>query len=299
LRHETVLGELAERALWSASSLETWTGCPVKWFVERLLRTEGIDPDPEPLARGALAHAALKQTLEALRERTGSARITPTSVGAAKRLLRDALVELEGTHPLTRAPERLPGARRRLGVDLERYLEHAAEQASPLEPTHLELGFGFEEEDLPPLDLGDGVMLRGRIDRVDSGSTGEAVVYDYKGRAAPAGARWASDGVLQVALYMRAVEQLLGLRAVGGFYQPLAGRDIKARGVLDAGSGVELDVVRTDKLEGPQMEELLDACLTAARRAAGEARAGALAPRPHTCAYNGGCSYPTICRCER
>ncbi|MGH2910899.1 MAG: PD-(D/E)XK nuclease family protein, partial [Solirubrobacteraceae bacterium] len=164
LRHEAVLDELAERTLWSASSLEAWRGCPVKWFVERLLRLSDIDPDPEPIVRGALAHAALRQTLEGLRAQTGSARLTPASVGGAKRLLRDALLELEPQYPLTRAPERLAGARRRLGVELERYLDHAAGQESPLEPTHLELGFGFEDGDLPPLDLGEGVMLRGRID---------------------------------------------------------------------------------------------------------------------------------------
>lgn len=298
LRHEVVLGELGERALWSASSLESWRACPVKWFVERLLRPPDIDPDPEPIARGALAHAALKQTLEGLRTRTGSARLTPASVGTAKRLLREALVELEPQHPLTRAPERLAGARRRLGVDLERYLHHAAEQSSPLEPTHLELGFGFEDGDLPPLDLGEGVMLRGRIDRVDTGRGGEAVVYDYKGRAAPPGAKWASDGAFQVALYMRAVEQLLGARAVGGFYQPLAGREPRARGVLDADSEVELEAVRTDKLPREQVRELLEACVAAALTAAAEAKAGGLQPRPDSCAYNGGCSYPTICRCE-
>ena len=86
--------------------------------------------------------------------------------------------------------------RRRLQSDLERYLEHAAELASPLEPTPLELGFGFaagdergEASELPALELGGGVRLRGRIDRVDVGAHGEAVVYDYKGGRAPAGAR--------------------------------------------------------------------------------------------------------------
>ncbi|HEY2632035.1 MAG TPA: PD-(D/E)XK nuclease family protein [Solirubrobacteraceae bacterium] len=299
LTSETAIGALRERPLWSASSLESFTGCPVKWFVERWLRLADIDPDPEPIARGALAHAALKQTLEALRERTGSARLTPASVGRAKRLLREALVQLEPRHPLTHAPERVAGARRRLGVDLERYLDRAAECESPLEPTHFELGFGFEEEDLPPFDLGDGVMLRGRIDRVDLNSAGEAVVYDYKGRAAPPSAKWASDGTFQVALYMRAVEQLLGVGAVGGFYQPLAGRDIKPRGVLDTDSAVELEVVRTDKLDHAGTRELLEACMEGARQAAREARSGALEPRPDTCAFKGGCSYPTICRCER
>jgi ATP-dependent helicase/DNAse subunit B len=296
---EGVLSELRERALWSASSLESWTGCPVKWFVERVLRSEQIDPNPEPIARGGLAHAALKDTLEHLRERTGSARLTPASLGLAKRLLREALAKLQASYPLSVAPERLPGARRRLEVDLERYLECAAEQASPLEPRHLELEFGFEQDGIPPLELGEGVLLRGRIDRVDVGAGGEAVVYDYKGRSAPPGVKWADEGVLQMALYMRAVERLLGHTPVGGFYQPLAGRDIRARGVLDADSDVELDCVRTDRLESSQLHELLDQCLATALRAASQARSGALEPRPDTCAYNGGCAYPTICRCER
>jgi RecB family exonuclease len=152
---------------------------------------------------------------------------------------------------------------------------------------------------LPALDLGEGVRLRGRIDRVDIGSAGEAVVYDYKGRSAPPAARWVGDGALQVALYMRAVEKLLGHAPAGGLYQPLAGRDIRARGVLDADSGLELECVRTDVLERPQLEELLDACVALASRAAAQARSGALEPRPDTCAYGGGCAYPTICRCER
>ena len=318
LRDERMLGEMRERVLWSASSLKSWTGCPVRWFVERLLRADDIEPDPEPLKRGGLAHAALKDTLERLRERGGSARLTPASVGLAKRLLAEALLELEPSYPLSVAPERLPGARRRLQVDLERYLECAAEQASPLEPTYLELEFGFAQETgdesggssarsgaaggveaLPPLQLGNGVLLRGRIDRVDLGRAGEAVVYDYKGRSAPPAAKWLGDGAFQLALYMRAVEALLDRTAVGGFYQPLAGRDIRARGVLDGDSAVELECVRTDRLEHEQMRELIDQCLAAALRAAAEARSGALEPRPDTCAYNGGCAYPTICRCER
>ena len=77
---------------------------------------------------------------------------------------------------------------------------------------------------LPALDLGDRLRLRGRIDRVDIATGGgQGVVYDYKGRLAPAAAKWTEQGNVQVALYMRAVEELLGLEAAGGFYQPLSG----------------------------------------------------------------------------
>jgi RecB family exonuclease len=302
LRDERVLAELRERRVWSASSLELWASCPVRWFVERLLGGEELGPASEPLARGSLAHAALKLVLVRLREQTGSARLTASSLAPAKQQLREALDGLLEEHLLSVAPERVDAARRRLLRDLERYLEHAAEQSSPLEPTYLEWEFGFEDREppcLPALELGDGLFVRGRIDRIDIGADGEAVVYDYKGRVAPPSARWLREDAWQVALYMKAAQDLLGVRPVGGFYQPLAGRELAARGVLDADAGIELHCVRTDRVDHDELERLLGDCLSAARAAALEARAGALQPRPGTCAYGGGCSYPTICRCER
>ena len=108
---------------------------------------------------------------------------------------------------------------------------------------------------LPALDLGEGLRLRGRIDRVDvAAGGGQAVVYDYKGRNAPPAAKWTEQGNVQVALYMRAVEELLGLEAVGGFYQPLSGGDLRARGVLDGESGVEIECVKGERREHAEVQ---------------------------------------------
>jgi ATP-dependent helicase/DNAse subunit B len=305
LRDELLLAELAARP-WSASSLEKRIDCPVAWFVERMLRPEPFEPEPEPLVRGALAHVALKDTLEGLRDETGSARLTRSVLPRAHQLLGEALDANEAGHPLSVAPERRAAVRRRLLADLERYLTQAAEHESPLEPAELELGFGFSGEDdrgeassLPALQLGGGVTLRGRIDRVDVGPGGEAVVYDYKGKDPPAAARWIKDGKVQVALYMRAVEELLGRPVVGGFYQPLTGSDLRARGVLDGDAPIELECVAKDVREHAELRELLAEALATARVAAEHAVSGALDPRPPTCAWKGGCMYPTICRCER
>jgi hypothetical protein len=248
----------------------------------------------------------LKDALEGLRRRTGSARLTPATLAPALELLDEALVANESAHPLSVAPERRAAVRRRLQADLERYLAQAAASESPLEPTELELGFGFDGGDdrgeattLPAFELGGGFRLRGRIDRIDVAPSGEAVVYDYKGKDAPAAARWIKEGKLQIALYMSAAEQLLGLEVVGGLYQPLAGGDLRARGVLDGDSGLELDCVSTDVRERAEVSELLDEALAAARAAAEAAARGELRAQPQSCAYRGGCRYPTICRCER
>jgi RecB family exonuclease len=140
------------------------------------------------------------------------------------------------------------------------------------------------------------VKVRGRIDRVDVRRDGEAVVYDYKGRSATPAAKWLERSEVQVALYMRAVEQLLGLRPIGGFYQPLSG-ELRARGVLDADSGVQLPVVSSDRRDASELRELLEQAVAAAREAAAQAARGELAARPQTCSPRGGCAYPAICRC--
>jgi len=261
-----------------------------------MLRPQSPEPDPEPLARGGLAHAALRDTLEGLREQTGSARLTPARLGLARELLDQALARHEHDYPLSGRPERVPSARRRLEADLERYLVHAAGQDGPLEPAHLELEFGFDDEGLPALDLGGGVLLRGRIDRIDLSTAGEAVVYDYKGARVTPGARWIADGKIQLALYMRAAEQLLGVRVIGGMYQPLGGADLRARGVLDATAGVQLQCVRTDLLDSSELDALMQEAIELARAAAAEAVAGVIQARPQTCGYTGGCDYPAICR---
>ncbi len=306
LSDQRVLDSLRQRP-WSPSSLEAWISCPMRWFVERMLGPNSFDPDPEPLVRGGLAHAALHETLEGLRAASGSARLTPARLPAARELLRAALEANEPAHPLSVAPERRPGARRRLRADLERYLEHAATAESPLEPAHLELGFGIdageergEASELAAFELAPGSRLRGRIDRIDISEAGEAVIYDYKSSYAPAPAKWVSEGKLQVALYMRVVEELLGLRVAGGFYQPLSGYDLRARGVLDCESTVALDCVKGDSRPAAEVHELLEEAMALARSAVAEAAAGSLQARPQTCGFaKSGCQFPTICRCER
>ncbi|HEY0515672.1 MAG TPA: PD-(D/E)XK nuclease family protein, partial [Solirubrobacteraceae bacterium] len=280
-------------------------------FVERLLAPDRFEPDPEPLARGGLAHLVLKETLEELQLETGSGRVTEGNLERARELMRAALARAadDPEHRLSVSPARTSAILRALSADLERYLGHAAEQDGSLVPYRLELGFGFGEDDpqsggeapeLPAFELGGGVRMRGRIDRVDVGADGGAVVIDYKAKTARAGEKWIERGDLQVALYMQAVEQLLGLDVVGGLYQPLTGKDIRARGVLLDGHDSAGNCVRTDRLEAEALDELLAEALDSARTAAGEARAGRLEPRPESCGYGGrGCRYPTICRCER
>jgi ATP-dependent helicase/DNAse subunit B len=305
LADERVLAAVSARGTWSASALELWLSCPVKWFVERLLSPQEIDPDAEALVRGRFAHEALERVIGGLgSDASGRAELTPRTLPHARELLRDALDALEGEHRISVNPQRLRAAVRRLEADLVGYLDHAANAGSTFAPRAdlLEVKFGGREDNRPAASLGGGALpLTGRIDRVDVSPGGDqAIVYDYKGKTAPAHRRWLADGKLQMGLYMLAARELLGLDVVGGLYQPLGNADQpRPRGAIEEQADPGLDLVRTDRIAPDELDELLGDVLEAALEVVAEIRAGRLQPRPDTCGWAGsGCSYPSICRCE-
>jgi RecB family exonuclease len=288
---EAVLELLAARRSEPARGLESFAACGVRWLVEQLLRPDRIEPDPEPMRRGSLAHALLERTLELLRERTGSARIAPERLDAALAALHEALAErARGGHE----PARRRALLRGLEADLERYLRTEAECGAGYEPTELEWSFGATEDAHGPLALGgEGGLVSGRVDRIDVGRGGEAIVRDYKGRNVVGGVKWTDELQLQVALYLLAVHELLGLEPVAGLYQPLAGRRLGARGLVR--DDVPGDYTRTDVVDADAFAAALEAARELAARTAADLHAGRLGPCPERCSSRG-CRYPAICR---
>jgi ATP-dependent helicase/DNAse subunit B len=306
LRDPVVLQALADRTTWSASALETWVACPVRWFVERLLSPEALLPDPEPMVRGELAHKVLEEALGALRDgEDGEAGTTgplrPEHLPRARALAIAALQAHADAHRISPDPHRLAAALHRLQADILRYLDYAAHAGSAYAPSAFELRFGGRADDLPAVALTEELSLQGRVDRVDLSADGtRAIVYDYKGATATARAKWQAEGRLQLPLYLLAVPQLLGVQADGGLYQPLSGEDPRPRGLLRADADPDLDCVKGDRVdEDAEFEAALAAARQTALQAIGELRAGRLEARPATCGWrDGGCSYPSICRCE-
>jgi ATP-dependent helicase/DNAse subunit B len=296
LRDERVLAALRARESWSASALESYASCPVKWFIERQLSPDALMPDPEPMLRGELAHKVLE---DALRELSHGGPLTADRLDEARAHVREALERHADDASISPSPERRRAALRRLEVDLLRYVEHAAHAGSALSPARFELRFGGPGDPLGPVELAGGeLLLQGRIDRVDAAGR-EAIVYDYKGKGAPPQARWIEEARLQLGLYVLALGPLLGLDAVGGLYQPL-GRDDdpRPRGLLLEDADPGLRTVATDRVDPATFDARLGEVLDAALAAVRGIRSGALVPRPARCAWQGGCAHPTICRCE-
>jgi len=299
---EGAMAHVRHREVVSAGALETYASCPVRWLVERELAPARFGPEPDPLLRGGYMHRVLEEVIGRL-----GGPVTPQSLPDAERILDQVMEETPPQIAVGRSASVQAATTASIGADLRRYLRHEANDGCDWEPQGLELEFGFEGEEgaLPALMLGQAtepVRVRGLIDRVDvdPGGTGRAIVRDYKSswRAEYQGARWQADGQLQVALYMLAVRQLMGLEPVGGLYQPLGGSELRPRGIFVK------DVCLGERLvanDGREPEELQDELQAAAERAVELAltlRSGRIEPCPQTCSRDG-CAYPGICRTER
>ena len=120
---------------------------------------------------------------------------------------------------------------------------------------------------------------------------------DYKGGARVAGVDWWDDeGHLQVAIYLLAVRELLGLDVTGGVYVPLAGRG-RPRGVVSEAEAGALGpgVARGDLRSDADIDALLARTRARVADLVGRLRSGELPPCPERCGPDG-CRYPAICR---
>jgi ATP-dependent helicase/DNAse subunit B len=301
LESEELLRVVGEERSLSAGAIEAFADCPVKWLVDRLLRPEALEPNAEALVRGDFAHHVLDRVYSRLRELPGAPRrITRENLPDAERILFDALRELQADFPISPDRTRVRTAVRRLEFDLLRYLRREAESKTRFEPDRLEHEFGGDGDE--PVTIGiEGLRLRGRIDRVDT-HAGKALVRDYKsGKTAFPVDAWARDNRLQVAIYMLVLRELQPeLELAGGVYDPLSGSKPKPRGLLldesrdDLGDGW----VKTDWRDRAGFEQALEEARDAVRGVVARLRHGDVKPCPASCAWNGGCSYPSICRHE-
>ena len=250
----------------------------MRWFVRALLRARRLRARARAArARRAGARGAERHASRACASETGSARLTAARLGLARELLRAALERDEArVSAVGRARAPCRACAGGCGPISSATSSTPPQSRARSSPTYLELGFGFDADDgrgeassLPALELAPGSRLRGRIDRVDV-ERRRARRSSTTTRAARAARprSGSSEGKLQVALYMRAVEELLGLRVVGGFYQPLSGGDLRARGrARRRQRRASSSACRGDAREHDEVQELLEEALAAAREA--------------------------------
>ena len=177
----------------SATSLETWADCPMRFLFRYVLRVQTTE-QPEDLEemsaleKGSLIH----ETLEAFMKEQLKSGAVPAPGQSWSQGQRDRLQEIgiekcqtAESRGLTGAPVYWRHQQGRIMADLDRFLHEDTEQRRRLNatPTASELGFGTHQSEMEAVAVelpnGQAVRFKGRADRVDQ-SGNRLLVTDYK-----------------------------------------------------------------------------------------------------------------------
>lgn len=244
---ERMLAHLNSRSkekVFSPTMLETYRRCPMSYFLKYVLYLSPLegDEDSEAIRVGNAAHRILFRFYrERLQEGLGMP--SPMEIEAAKAEIRrigeEVRQELMANGAVGEASFRALVGDEKMNGTLGRFIDMQAGTDKPRwTPAHLEFSFGskFSRErndgmsteepaeialsDVP----GDRLLLRGKVDRIDS-QDGNFIIIDYKTGSIPGYSSMAKGYNMQLPLYLMACEKLLNLRAAGGAYYQLKNDD--------------------------------------------------------------------------
>jgi RecB family exonuclease len=168
-------------------------------------------------------------------------------------------------------------------------------------PDRFEVAFGNERSTTPGLELGDGLSLSGKIDRIDvEPLSARAIVQDYKaGKTAHSARDIEKELRLQIPLYMLVLRDLIGLEPLGGVYRPLAG-DRRARGLLRSDAAEDLPgFVKNDYVDDDAFWAQVEGARETARTLAGRIRSGDVSHDPRGGECPAWCQLWSMCRVAR
>jgi ATP-dependent helicase/nuclease subunit B len=304
ITHPLVLEQLGTRTAFGVTELERFADCSSAWFVERFLDPKTIDAEPDAKQRGSVAHNALYRFFTRIPAQLGVEKLEPQHVEAATTLMRECLDESVARvrMDLTEMQER--ELTQTLWRDLAAFVEEECESPSPLVPRRFEVAFGSERaapELQRGLELGGGLTLSGKIDRIDVDPFGaRGVVQDYKsGKSAHSARQIESELRLQIPLYMLVLRDLVGLEPLGGLYRPLAGAR-KPRGLVRGSEEETLPgYVSHDYLDEDAFWSVVESARSTATALAERIREGDVRHDPLGGECPAWCDLWTVCRIER
>jgi ATP-dependent helicase/DNAse subunit B len=305
LTHPQVLQELSARAVFNVTELERFADCSSAWFIDRMIDPKTIDPEVDPRLRGSIAHNALFKFFTGFPKVLGSDRIHPDQVEDAVRFMNECLTQALAGVRLEMTDLQRQELEQSLSRDLERLVRAEAAADAQLEPRQFEVSFGMERsapELQRGLDLGDGVVLSGKIDRIDvEPLSARGIVQDYKaGKHAPSAREMEKELRLQIPLYMLVLRDLVGIEPLGGLYRPLAGGR-RPRGLLRAAAKEDVlaGYSRNDYLDEDAFWAQVETARTTARELAGHIRSGNVRHNPKGGECPDWCDLWPMCRVER
>ena len=305
LRNAAVLATVSDRTTFGATELERFADCSSAWLFERIVDPKTIDAEVDPMLRGSVAHQTLFKFYSGLPKELGSDRVTPENIEQAVGFLRRCLdAALRGGVRLDLSDLQEAELDQGLWRDLEGFLRDEALSPLDLQPRRFEVSFGSERsapELQRGLELGDGLHLSGKIDRIDVDPfSARGIVQDYKsGKSVHSAKQIDEDLKLQIPLYMLVLRDMVGIEPLGGVYRALGGSRAQ-RGLLRRESTDDLPgFVKGDYLDEESFWEIVERARVRAHDSALRIRSGDVRHDPKGGECPAWCDLWTMCRIER
>ncbi|MBR1368465.1 hypothetical protein RJ53_02675 [Methanocalculus chunghsingensis] len=301
-----------DETVFSATQLEAYARCPFSFYLRYILGIEplpDIDLDMTALERGNLIHRI------AYRFYTGgrsppSAGTFADSLETIRSICRDELQRYD-----RRSPVWIVEGENLLGSDghglLEEFLRYEMRLAeSPFAPVYCEYSFGLSagERYADPTSTPEPVritlddesvfLLKGKVDRIDTTPNGRFCIIDYKTGSSP-GLQDITDGIaLQLPLYIRAVENCLGLSPAGGAYYTMKRGDVRCQALVRDQAVDDYFLLFARSRDGGKrpLDDLISESLGWVRRYLEGIRSGQfpITDTPKRCSEY--CNYRSVCR---
>ncbi|MGI8766838.1 MAG: PD-(D/E)XK nuclease family protein [Gemmatimonadaceae bacterium] len=251
-----LLGRRLQKQIWSATALEKYGRCGFSYLGQHFLNADELceeDGDESAAERGSLVHAILADVYSSLAQTLGDEPIHSADPAAVATLVEGAVARALASEAIPVPPNeglRIARTAQLTGV-VQEYVTWEMQQSAKGKPSrrplYIELGFGSDGDDCPPIEFevdGRSFQLRGRIDRVDAITNPEASGYyylvDHKmggSSLSPLGVLRDAGALLQLHLYMAALVRIMDDdRIFGGAYQLITG--LESTGGLNRASFV-------------------------------------------------------------
>lgn len=296
----------------SSTQLETFANCPYRHFCNYTLRIKEILIGGTPLDRGLILHDVLSKFHGELHEDSKKAGFT----APCKEKLRERIFKILDTvfntyNKRSWQPYQIGAERKTIEQLLDNFIRQDIKFQSKrsLIPRYFELAFGqvsgYKGEKLDPASTEDfleikkeneNVLIRGRMDRVDTGESGrEAVVIDYKSGRNSFSLEDVKKGLsLQLPIYMIAIQEIFHLEPVAGEIFSL--KDGRRRGMYSENAKDLIQDLRENSvIRKEEFVKLLEKIHVFILNYVKEIRKGKISVEPNNCRN---CPYNCICGYE-